>query len=69
MPFSKYSPKQKKLAAVANPRNKITGHNKTTKSKEKNYFGGSFEIKRRIQIRKTKRRREKVVYYFFYKIY
>ena len=25
MPFSKYSPKQKKLAAVAKPRNKITG--------------------------------------------
>tara|TARA_R100000734_G_C3319278_1_gene114884 strand:+ start:10448 stop:10561 length:114 start_codon:yes stop_codon:yes gene_type:complete len=25
MPFSKYSPKQKKLAQVAAPRNKITG--------------------------------------------
>lgn len=25
MPFSKYSPKQKKLAKVASPRNKITG--------------------------------------------
>ena len=25
MPFSKYSPKQKKLAAVAPPRKKITG--------------------------------------------
>ena len=25
MPFSKYSPKQKKLARVAAPRNKITG--------------------------------------------
>jgi hypothetical protein len=25
MPFSKYSPKQKKLARVARPRNKITG--------------------------------------------
>ena len=25
MPFSKYSPKQKKLARVANPRTKITG--------------------------------------------
>ena len=25
MPFSKYSPKQKKLAKVAPPRNKITG--------------------------------------------
>ena len=25
MPFSKYSPKQKKLAKVAAPRNKITG--------------------------------------------
>lgn len=25
MPYSKYSPKQKKLAAVAEPRDKITG--------------------------------------------
>ena len=25
MPFSKYSPKQKRLAAAAKPRNKITG--------------------------------------------
>ncbi len=25
MPFSKYSPKQKKLARIAAPRNKITG--------------------------------------------
>ena len=25
MPYSKYSPKQKKLARVARPRNKITG--------------------------------------------
>jgi hypothetical protein len=25
MPYSKYSAKQKKLAAVASPRNKITG--------------------------------------------
>jgi len=25
MPYSKYSPKQKKLAAVAEPRKKITG--------------------------------------------
>ena len=25
MPYSKYSPKQKKLARVAKPRNKITG--------------------------------------------
>ena len=25
MPFSKYSPKQKKIARVAPPRNKITG--------------------------------------------
>jgi hypothetical protein len=25
MPFKKYSPKQKKIAKVANPRNKITG--------------------------------------------
>jgi len=41
MPFSKYSPKQKKLARVAKPRNKITGADfkklkktkKTTKKK------------------------------------
>jgi|TARA_R100001129_G_C5208565_1_gene216003 hypothetical protein len=25
MPFTKYSPKQKKIARVAKPRNKITG--------------------------------------------
>ena len=25
MPYSKYSPKQKKLAAIAKPRKKITG--------------------------------------------
>jgi hypothetical protein len=34
MPFSKYSPKQKKLARVAAPRNKITGADfKTLKGK------------------------------------
>jgi hypothetical protein len=41
MPFSKYSPKQKKLARVAKPRNKITAADfkklkqtkKTTKKK------------------------------------
>ena len=41
MPFSKYSPKQKKLARVAKPRDKITGADfkklkktkKTTKKK------------------------------------
>ena len=39
MPYSKYSPKQKKLAAVAPPRNKITGEDlrklKRGKSKTK----------------------------------
>tara|TARA_R100000734_G_C3206412_1_gene23266 strand:+ start:109 stop:228 length:120 start_codon:yes stop_codon:yes gene_type:complete len=37
MPFSKYSPKQKKLARVAKPRNKITGADfkKLQKSKRK----------------------------------
>ena len=39
MPYSKYSPKQKKLAAVAPPRKKITGADlkklKKTKSKGK----------------------------------
>ena len=36
MPFSKYSPKQKKLARVAAPRNKITGADfKTLKRKKK----------------------------------
>ena len=36
MPFSKYSPKQKKLAAVAKPRNKITGADfKKLRSKKK----------------------------------
>jgi len=37
MPFSKYSSKQKKLARVAKPRNKITGADfkKLKKSKRK----------------------------------
>ena len=36
MPFSKYSPKQKKLARVAKPRNKITGADfKKLKAKKK----------------------------------
>jgi len=41
MPYSKYSPKQKKLAAVAEPRDKITGadlkslRKKNGKSKKK----------------------------------
>ena len=36
MPSSKYSPKQKKLAKVASPRNKITGADfKAMKKKKK----------------------------------
>ena len=36
MPFSKYSSKQKKLARIAAPRNKITGADfKTLKRKKK----------------------------------
>ena len=36
MPFSKYSPKQKKLARVAKPRNKNTGADiKKLKAKKK----------------------------------
>ena len=37
MPFKKYSPKQKKLARVAKPRNKITGADfkKLRKAKKK----------------------------------
>jgi hypothetical protein len=37
MPYSKYSPKQKKLAAVAPPRNKITAADleKLSKSKKR----------------------------------
>jgi hypothetical protein len=36
MPFSKYSPKQKKLASVAKPRKKITAADfKKLKSKKK----------------------------------
>jgi hypothetical protein len=37
MPYSKYSAKQKKLAAVASPRNKITGADfKVMKKKKRN---------------------------------
>ena len=35
MPYSKYSPKQKKLAAVAPPRKKITGADFRKLSKKK----------------------------------
>jgi|TARA_R110000744_G_scaffold42775_7_gene96237 hypothetical protein len=35
MPFSKYTPKQKKLAKVAPPRNKITGADLKKLSKRK----------------------------------
>ena len=36
MPFSKYSPKQKKLARIATPRNKITSADfKTLKKRKK----------------------------------
>jgi hypothetical protein len=36
MPYSKYSPKQKKLAAMAKPRKKITGADiKAVKKKKK----------------------------------
>ena len=35
MPYSKYSPKQKKLAAVAEPRDKITGADLKALSKSK----------------------------------
>ena len=35
MPFSKYSPKQKKLARVAPPRDKITGADLKTLAKNK----------------------------------
>jgi hypothetical protein len=39
MPYSKYSPKQKKLAAVAAPRKKITGADfkKLKKNAKKKY--------------------------------
>ena len=41
MPFSKYSPKQKKLARVAKPRNKITGADfKKLKTKKKTKSNG-----------------------------
>jgi len=38
MPYSQYSPKQKKLAAIAKPRKKITGADlkKATRIKKKN---------------------------------
>ena len=35
MPFSKYSPKQKKLAKVAKPRNKITAADLKKQKKKK----------------------------------
>ena len=35
MPFSKYSPKQKKLARIAPPRDKITGADFAMLKKEK----------------------------------
>jgi len=35
MPFNKYSPKQKKLAAVAPPRKKITGADLKTLAKKR----------------------------------
>ena len=35
MPFSKYSPKQKRLAAAAKPRNKITRADFTALNKKK----------------------------------
>ena len=35
MPFSKYSPKQKKLARVIKPRNKITGADLRALAKKK----------------------------------
>jgi hypothetical protein len=41
MPFSKYSPKQKKLARVAPPRNKITG------ADLKKVKGGKKRVKKR----------------------
>tara|TARA_R100000234_G_C4843204_1_gene112002 strand:- start:123 stop:314 length:192 start_codon:yes stop_codon:yes gene_type:complete len=40
MPFSKYSAKQKKLARVAPPRNKITGAD-LKKVRAKKVFGGT----------------------------
>ena len=39
MPFSKYSPKQKKLAAVAPPRKKITGSDLKALAKKKKKKG------------------------------
>jgi|TARA_B100001057_G_scaffold473669_1_gene538421 hypothetical protein len=39
MPFSKYSPKQKKLAAVAPPRKKITGADLKALAKKKKKKG------------------------------
>ena len=39
MPFSKYSPKQKKLAAVAPPRKKITGADLRALAKKKKKKG------------------------------
>jgi len=42
MPYEKYSPKQKKLAAVAEPRDKITGADlKALGGRKKLSYGGS----------------------------
>ena len=45
MPFSKYSPKQKKIARVAPPRNKITG--------------ADFKVLRRSNAQENTQRRKK----------
>ena len=47
MPFSKYSGKQKTLARVAKPRNKITGadYKKLAKNKKKKKNGKTKKIK------------------------
>ena len=45
MPFSKYSPKQKKIARVAPPRNKITG--------------ADFKVLRKSNAQKNTQRRKK----------
>ena len=46
MPFSKYSPKQKKLARVAKPRNKITGADiaKLRKGKKRGKKGKKIKV-------------------------
>jgi len=49
MPYSKYSPKQKKLAAMAPPRKKITGADlkKASKMRKKKPTMGAAKKKRR----------------------